>query len=194
MSIRDKVLEKIAELGDQAPAYFNRSVQTINIWIKTPAKIPLEAIEKVMEESEDERDTEAPPQDMTAPEISPAEAARIWDHLKNLHDRLTQVEQDYIKSTDFAATAPRPQIQSVPRGQMPAIIEPDPNDSNAGSMTRPGRQDMRVVPPGEHPMGFAPTQQQANPAPVQPQVQPTAMPPAIAQAGVSWLAPHVQRR
>lgn len=201
MNIRDQVLTKIAELGEEAPAYFNRSVQTINIWIKTPAKIPLEAIEKVMEESEDERDTQAPPQDITDPvaTISPDELANIWNHLQNLNDRVAALEVPHqligsMPPQVQQATSRPLQANDLPRSQMPSVIEPDPNDSNAGSMTRPGRQDMRVVPPNEHPMGFAPTQQQANPQPIQPQVQPTTMPPAIFRAGRSWLTPHPPRR
>lgn len=48
-TLKEKVIEKIKELGDKAPEYFGKKQSTINAWMKT-GNIPIDAVEKVFSE------------------------------------------------------------------------------------------------------------------------------------------------
>jgi hypothetical protein len=162
------VREFIRNLGDQAPDFFDTTDKTIQRWVKT-GNIPIKAAQKVY----------------AAYEASKAVARAVRaEAVRNTPPPADLAPIDPVTHLPMNIDRRLPSVQF--QGRPPDVIEMNPLEQSFGvNMTRPGRVDVRPLPP----MKLKDVGGQKVAYVDEPPKAPTVMPPTMPQDN-TWSKPY----
>jgi hypothetical protein len=123
MNLRQELSDFITQNGIEETAnFFNKKPSTVKTWLKT-GNFPIEVVDSYLNHGEAEKKAEENPMQDAVMKMYSALEAKI-QNIENFLVQLNQMPQGNNGSLPMPPTRP--------------WYEPDPNDSNVRSMTRPG--------------------------------------------------------